>query len=130
MTDDGRNRTGTQADRAPTDAELRERRDRFSRSLDAERAERDSKLGLDREHSGSGNGYGVAFRIASEFVAGVLVGAAIGWGVDRFFGTAPWGLVVFLLLGFVAGVLNVLRVAGEMTTSSSGTKKKERGVGD
>ena len=32
--------------------------------------------------------------------------------IDRFAGTSPWGLIVFLLLGFVAGVLNVLRSAG------------------
>jgi ATP synthase protein I len=51
-------------------------------------------------------------RMAADFVAGVLVGAAIGWGVDQHFGTWPWGLAAFLLLGFAAGILNVLRTAG------------------
>lgn len=45
-------------------------------------------------------------------VAGVLVGAAIGWALDRVLGISPWGLIVFLLLGFVAGVVNVVRGAG------------------
>src|SRR5215475_11617872 len=45
-------------------------------------------------------------------VAGVLVGAAIGWLLDRWLGISPWGLIVFLLLGFAAGVLNVMRAAG------------------
>jgi ATP synthase protein I len=40
------------------------------------------------------------------------VGAAIGWGLDKLFGISPWGLIVFLLLGFAAGVLNVMRAAG------------------
>jgi ATP synthase protein I len=50
--------------------------------------------------------------MSAEFVAGVLVGAAIGWLIDRWLKTSPWGLIVFLLLGFAAGVLNVVRAAG------------------
>jgi ATP synthase protein I len=57
-------------------------------------------------------GYAKGFRLSSELVAGVIVGAGLGWLVDRWFGVAPWGLIVFLLLGFVAGVLNVMRSAG------------------
>jgi len=52
------------------------------------------------------------FRLSSELVAGVLVGAAIGWALDHWLGISPWGMIVFLLLGFVAGVLNVMRAAG------------------
>ncbi len=51
-------------------------------------------------------------RLGADFVAGVVVGAALGWGIDRLFGTSPWGLIVFLLLGFGAGILSVLRSAG------------------
>jgi ATP synthase protein I len=57
-------------------------------------------------------GLGTALRLSSEFIAGVVVGAVLGWFIDRLAGTSPWGLIVFLLLGFVAGVLNVLRSAG------------------
>ena len=52
------------------------------------------------------------FRLSTELVAGVLVGAGIGWLLDRWLGISPWGVIVFLLLGFVAGVLNVMRAAG------------------
>jgi ATP synthase protein I len=52
------------------------------------------------------------FRLSTELVAGVLVGAGLGWLLDRWLGTSPWGLIVFLLLGFAAGVLNVMRAAG------------------
>jgi len=52
------------------------------------------------------------FRLSSELVAGVLVGAGIGWLIDRGLGTLPWGMFVFALLGFAAGVLNVMRSAG------------------
>jgi ATP synthase protein I len=51
-------------------------------------------------------------RLSAEFVAGILVGAAIGWLLDRWFGTAPWGMVMLLLLGFAGGILNMIRAAG------------------
>ncbi len=53
----------------------------------------------------------LGFRLSSELVAGVLVGAALGWGIDRLLSTSPFGLIVFLLLGFAAGVVNVVRSA-------------------
>jgi ATP synthase protein I len=60
----------------------------------------------------------VGLRLSSELVAGVLVGAALGWGFDRLLSTSPWGLIVFLLLGFTAGVINVMRSAGVMSKQS------------
>jgi ATP synthase protein I len=58
------------------------------------------------------SGYAKGFRLSSELVAGVVIGAGIGWLIDRGLGVSPWGLIVFLLLGFAAGVLNVMRSAG------------------
>ena len=52
------------------------------------------------------------FRLSSELIAGVVVGAGIGWGIDKLLSTSPWGLIVFFLLGFTAGVVNVIRMAG------------------
>ena len=57
------------------------------------------------------------FRLSAELVAGVLVGAVIGWLLDRVLGISPWGMIVFVLLGFVAGVLNVMRAAGVVAPS-------------
>ena len=51
-------------------------------------------------------------RLSTELVAGVIVGAGIGWLLDRWLGISPWGFIVFLLLGFAAGLLNVMRSAG------------------
>ena len=59
------------------------------------------------------------FRLSTELVAGVLVGAAIGWVLDRWLGISPWGMIVFLLLGFAAGVLNVMRAAGVVPAKTS-----------
>lgn len=58
------------------------------------------------------SGIGQALRVGSELVAGVVVGFVIGYTIDQVFGSKPWGMIVFLLLGFVAGTLNVLRAVG------------------
>jgi ATP synthase protein I len=52
-------------------------------------------------------------KYASEFSAAVLVGAALGWGVDKLTGITPFGLLGGLFLGLCAGVLNVVRAAKE-----------------
>jgi ATP synthase protein I len=76
------------------------------------------KIETDQSEAGSGDGaarasaMAIGFRLSSELVAGVVVGAVIGWGFDRLLSTSPFGLIVFLLLGFVAGVVNVVRSAG------------------
>jgi len=64
------------------------------------------------QRAATASGYAKGFRLSSELVAGVLVGAGIGWLLDRWLGVSPWGLIVFLLLGFAAGVLNLMRSAG------------------
>ncbi|MXN66082.1 hypothetical protein GR183_14300 [Stappia sp. GBMRC 2046] len=94
----------------PRGADLSERMDRLSRSLDAKRQAEEVRHGSKRE--GDAKGIALALRLSTEFVAGILVGSGIGWLIDSGLGTSPWGLIVFLLLGFVAGVINVLRSAG------------------
>jgi ATP synthase protein I len=72
----------------------------------------------DQSEAGSGDSgarasaMAMGFRLSSELVAGVLVGALMGWGFDRLLSTSPFGLIVFVLVGFSAGVLNVIRSAG------------------
>lgn len=61
---------------------------------------------------GDRSGLGQAFRLSTEFMAGIIVGFGVGWAFDKALGTSPWGLIVFLLLGFGAAVVNVMRAAG------------------
>lgn len=51
------------------------------------------------------------FKYASEFSAAILVGAALGWGVDKLTGLSPWGLLIGLFLGMCAGILTIVRAA-------------------
>ena len=109
--------SGTERGVSPSDAELAGRLDRLSRNLEAERRERAAAERPSRAASGD---YGRAFKLASEFVAGILVGAALGWGLDKLAGTSPWGLIGLLLLGFAAGVLNVVRASRPAAANDHG----------
>jgi ATP synthase protein I len=54
---------------------------------------------------------GLALRFGGEFGAAIIVGALLGYGVDYFLHTQPWGLIIGFGLGFGAGVVNVVRTA-------------------
>lgn len=73
------------------------------------KAQRDAEAhaSLDAEMRGRGMAYGM--RMAAELVAAVIVGGIIGWGLDWVLGSRPWLFLLLFLLGFVAGVVNVLR---------------------
>jgi ATP synthase protein I len=57
-------------------------------------------------------------RLGSEFIAAILVGAGIGYLLDLGLKTGPWLMLVMLLVGFAAGVLNVVRSAAEMNRAA------------
>ena len=66
---------------------------------------------------------GQALRLSAEFVAGVAAGGILGWLVDRLFGISPWGLIVCLILGFCAGMLNLMRAAGMVKSARYDDKR-------
>lgn len=55
-----------------------------------------------------------AWRMVIELVAGLVIGGGIGYGLDAIFGTQPIFLVVFILLGFAAGIRTMMRTAKEI----------------
>jgi ATP synthase protein I len=112
---DGDGKPDLSADRK---AELSRRLQDLDRQLDVRRAKDKASAPVDTESKDPG--YGLAFRLGADFVAGVILGAALGWGVDRLFGTGPWGLMVFLLLGFAAGILTAMRSAGLVKPGPAG----------
>lgn len=67
-----------------------------------------------------GKGMGLGFRMAADFVAAVIVGAVLGFGIDALLHSSPWGLIVCLILGFITGVWNVVRVANSANPPQDG----------
>jgi ATP synthase protein I len=119
---DGTRENGKRDQTHTDEAALSARLQRLGQGLGAARergaSPSDGAGGGDRAATASG--YARGFRLSSELVGGVLVGAGLGWLLDRLLGISPWGFIVFVLLGFVAGVLNVMRSAGVVPSPTVG----------
>jgi ATP synthase protein I len=97
--------------KAEQDADLQARLSKLSNAL-AEHRNPD-----DPETTGApalGESIGAAnlgFRVLVEFVSAVIIGALIGWQIDKWVHSAPLFLIVFLFFGVAAGMLNIYRTA-------------------
>ncbi|MGD9800644.1 MAG: AtpZ/AtpI family protein [Parvularculaceae bacterium] len=100
--------------------------DEFSRRLDAARSDRAPEKNSNRA---SGAALGRAFRVGSELLAGLIVGSLLGLGLDTFFGTKPFLLLVGIFLGFAAGVLNVSRAFKASASDASDSGNNPSGQG-
>ena len=86
--DGNRPDTGSDARKAAADLEARIARARGQRQATAE---------AEQTRQGDMSGMSRGFRLASEFVAAILVGAGLGWLIDSFLPTRPWATVILLL---------------------------------
>ena len=91
-------------------------RDSSSDTNSTDNASSDSISGDDTPPPNRSN-IGLALSLSSSFVAAILVGAVLGYLIDSFFGVSPFGMIIFLLLGFCAGVLNIMRSVGLVSRS-------------
>ena len=112
------NRDQSSSDEAALSARLGNLDQRLSEIRDSRKTGTDRSGNEQDNPQARASAMAMGFRLSSELVAGVLAGAALGWGFDRLLSTSPWGLIVFLLLGFTAGVINVMRAAGVMAKQS------------
>ena len=72
--------------------------------------EREQERSQPRMH-GSDASYRLGNRVLAELLGGLLGGAVIGWVIDHFAGTAPWGLLVMLFLGIVVAFRNIFWIS-------------------
>ena len=94
-------------------------RDLASRIASAKR-ERDLAEGKAAGNASSDtSGMARGMRMGSEFVAAIMVGPILGYLIDLGLGTTPWGMIILLMVGFAAGVKNVVRTANEMNAAST-----------
>jgi ATP synthase protein I len=101
----GGNRDQPSSDEAALSARLGSLDHRLSEIRDSRKIRTDQPGTESGDRAARASAMALGFRLSSELVA-------IGWGFDRLLSTSPFGFIVFLLLGFVAGVVNVVRTAG------------------
>jgi ATP synthase protein I len=82
---------------------------RLGEKIDKARAERVRTQPMVVDRSVLQQGMGLGVRIGIELVVAIVVSTGLGWGIDRWFGTRPWGMIVLFFLGVAAGMLNVYR---------------------
>ena len=87
-------------------------KDQFKTRLEIAK-KRISKKNQDNKNDNSSS-IGTAFKLSTELVAAVAVGAIIGFIFDKTFDTKPWFILIFFFVGVVAGISNVIRSAKNM----------------
>ncbi|MCB2108436.1 MAG: AtpZ/AtpI family protein [Rhodobacteraceae bacterium] len=93
----------TDRDNPPSREDVAARLAAVAAQREAERAEQQNRQAANAAR-------GIGFRIAIELVAAIAVGTAMGYGLDSWFDTAPVFLVVMIVLGFCAFLMNVFRI--------------------
>jgi len=92
----------------------------------ANRARRPSSRPAPQQDTSSALALG--WRIGLELVVAVIVGFFIGWAVDRWLGTRPWGEIGFFFLGVAAGMVNVYRTVQGLGMAMGYRRDRGRGT--
>ena len=87
---------------------------RLGERIDKARAEFAPKQPTAVDRSAMQSGLGLGLRIGIELVVAIGVATALGWAIDRWLGTKPWGMIVLFFMGVAAGMLNVYRAVTGM----------------
>ncbi|MES2844330.1 MAG: AtpZ/AtpI family protein [Pseudomonadota bacterium] len=99
-----------------------ERLDALAKRIAKAKNAADPRKAHQDEHYSQAN---LAWRMVIELVAGLGIGFGIGYGLDILFGTIPLFLVLFIGLGFAAGIKTMLRSAKEVQEKAA--KAAEQG---
>ncbi len=131
MSADGKGQPPERGEISPEDREaFRKRSEELGQKLDAlksQKAKAERSVGGGPQNQSA---YGAAFKFAAELLVGVIVGGGLGWALDKQFGTAPWLMIVLVILGFAAGLLNVVRAAQQAQAKNEPLQKAAPSVKD
>jgi ATP synthase protein I len=96
---------------------MKARLENLSAALDRQRKDRPDPAAIDGADVQTGRAMSLGFRVLTEFVAGIVVGALLGWQFDKWLGTSPALLLIMSMFGAGAGFWNVYRIAAAPTGS-------------
>ena len=89
---------------------------RLGERIDKARAQNVRNQPAVGDRSATQQGLGLGLRIGIELVVAIGVATGLGWAIDRWLGTRPWGIIVLFFLGVAAGMLNVYRAVSGIST--------------
>jgi ATP synthase protein I len=102
---------------------------RLGEEIERAQAQRIRKEPTAGDRAALQGGLGVGLRIGIELVVAVVVATGLGWAIDRWLGTRPWGMIVLFFLGVAAGMLNVYRAVTGVSGAAGYRKPPESGAG-
>ena len=105
------------ADKGRDADRLRDLEERLSHLTPRPEGER-PKASYDQAH--------IAWRMVIELVVGIGLGFGIGFGLDYLFGTTPLLMILFIFLGFAAGIKTMMRTASELGNKTGTAPEKKR----
>jgi ATP synthase protein I len=89
---------------------------RLGERIDRARAEHVRAPAPVGDRSAMQQGLGLGLRIGIELVVAIGVATGLGWAIDHWLGTRPWGIIVLFFLGVAAGMLSVYRAVSGIST--------------
>jgi ATP synthase protein I len=95
-------------------AEFKRRASQLGTRIDSVQSEKQAEIEEQQDRANRSRGMAYGLRMSSELVAAILVGGFMGYMLDTWLGTRPWLFLVFMMLGFSAGILNILRAFKRM----------------
>lgn len=129
MTSEGKGDSPSRGEISPQErAAFHERSSALGEQLDKVKARRNPPESGDAR--ARGEAFAKAFRFVAELLVGVGVGGFIGWVLDRQLGTTPWLMVLFVGLGFAAGMMNVIREAQKAQADAAASQLAAPSVKD
>lgn len=113
-----------------SDAALQARLSKLGEALQAQDQRRAAETAPKAAASGGpfGRAMSAGLNVFSEFVAAILVGAAIGWLGDYWLGTKPWLLIVFVGFGTAAGFWNIYRLGARQARAGGNDEPPSGGI--
>src|ERR1700758_2100788 len=102
---------------------------RLGEQIDQARAQNVRDQPAPGDRSAAQQGLGLGLRIGIELVVAIGVATGLGWAIDRWLGTRPWGMVVLFFLGMAAGMLNVYRAVTGVSVPVGYRRPDEGGAG-
>ena len=60
------------------------------------------------------NGYSIGLKISLDLISSIIVGALIGFGLDKIFLTKPVFFIIFLVLGIITGFYSLFKTVKKL----------------